>query len=137
MKYSLLGLLFVSLTSACAHYPDVRPGESGNHKVVIAGDDERKIAREGIKQARSYCDSVHKKSPTIVSEDTKYVGDMDEETYRNSKRATKAAQMIGGAGVVLGGENERNAGGVVGLGGAVGDAVIGDGYRYTMVFKCK
>ena len=61
----------------------------------------------------------------------------NEQTYKNSKRATSAAKVLGGAGVVLGGRNERNAGGVVGVGGIVGDAVIGQGCRMTMKFKCK
>jgi hypothetical protein len=137
MKVQLVSLFVGFMAVACAHHPDVRPGDDGVHKVVITGDDQDEIAREALSQANSYCSHVHEKSPAVVSEESKYIGDMDEQTYKNSKRATSAAKVLGGAGVVLGGRNERNAGGVVGVGGIVGDAVIGQGYRMTMKFKCK
>ena len=135
MRY-LVSAVLLSLV-ACAHYPDVRPGASGEHSVSLAGDDDDELARQAISQAKDYCKDVHKKSVAIVSEDKKYIGDMDEKSYKGAKRAAGAAKAIGSAGAVFGGERERRAGGVVGLGGVVGDVALGAGYRVTMKFKCK
>ena len=61
---------------------------------------------------------------------------MDEKNYKNAKRATKVAQTVGGAVWAFGGKRESNLGGIVGLGGAAGDAAIGEGYTVEMSFKC-
>ena len=61
---------------------------------------------------------------------------MDEQSCKNAKTATKVAKIVGGAAWVLGGRNESNLGGIVGLGGAVGDEVLGEGYTIEMRFKC-
>ncbi|WP_374030412.1 hypothetical protein [Bdellovibrio bacteriovorus] len=61
---------------------------------------------------------------------------MTKKTYKNAKKASKAAQVLGSATYVLGGQTESTAGGIVGLGGAVADGVLGNGYNVEMKFKC-
>ena len=102
----------------------------------VTGQDEDEVSRDAISQATDYCKHVHKKSPGIVSEDKKYVGDMAEKSYKNAKRATAVAKTIGSAGVLLGGENERNAGGIATIGGVAADSAIGSGYKVTIKFNC-
>ncbi|MEY4630916.1 MAG: hypothetical protein RIQ81_1036 [Pseudomonadota bacterium] len=135
IRYAAIAAILALVS--CAHYPDVRPGASGQHSVSLAGDDEDELSRQAIRQARDYCKDVHEKSAAIVSEDKKYIGDMDETSYKTAKRAAGAAKALGSAGAVFGGEQERRAGGVVGLGGVIGDVAIGEGYRVTMKFKCQ
>jgi hypothetical protein len=132
-------LVFLSLAtlavSACATHHDVRPGVDGIHRVVIQTDDTEVGAREAIRQSNNFCKEQNKYA-AFVTEDKKYTGDMDESTYRNAKRASKAAAAVGGAVWVFGGETERNLGGLAGLGGATADAALGKGYTVEMKFKC-
>ena len=44
------------------------------------------------------------------------------------------AKTFGSAGVLLGGENERNAGGIATIGGVAADSAIGSGYKVTIKF---
>lgn len=74
--------------------------------------------------------------PAIVNESKNYTGDMDEKNYKMAKKAGKAAQIVGGTANVFGGKNEKNAGGLLFLGGATTDAVIGEGYKIEMQFRC-
>ena len=62
---------------------------------------------------------------------------MNEKEYNRAKTTAKVVTAVGGAGVVFGGDNERKAGGVAGIGGGIADSAIGKGYRYTMRFKCR
>lgn len=135
MKLLLLGvgLLFVG----CAHYPDVRPGENGVHRVIIEGAEKESAEREAIRQARSYCDDK-KMEAVFLNEDTKYQGSMNENDRKTIRNASKAAGAVGGAMGVFGGENERNAGAVIGGAGGVGTIMTGeDAYRSEMKFKCR
>jgi hypothetical protein len=136
MNFYIATLASCFAFAACAHYPDVRPGAKGQNYVEVTGQDEDEVSRDAISQANDYCKDVHKKSAGIVSEDKKYVGDMDEKSYKNAKRATAVAKTIGSAGVLLGGENERNAGGIATIGGVAADSAIGSGYKVTIKFNC-
>lgn len=131
LTIAILGLLFFG----CSHHKDVRPAVNGEHKVSVMADTKSEGARDAIDQAEYFCDKRNK-SAAVVTEDSKYEGDMNESDYKSAKKASKAATMVGGATHVFGGKKESNIGGVVGLGGAVADEVIGKGYRVTMTFKC-
>lgn len=133
LKLSVLGAL---LFSACAHHRDVRPGEDGLNRVVLMTQDKNYDGRDALSQAEHYCEGS-KKRPVVVSEENKYIGTMDENSYNTMQTGAKVAQAVGSAGYVFGGKNERDAGGVVGLGGAIAQGAIGNGYRYEMKFKCQ
>ena len=135
MKRSLL-ILPVLMLAACAHHRDVRPGDNGVHRVTIRTEDTEAGSREAISQARHYCDEK-KKEAVFISEESKYTGDMDESTYKNSKRAAKVAQGVGSAVWVFGGKKESAIGGVAGLGGGIADQALGEGYHVDMRFKCQ
>lgn len=136
MKNTIIILFSFILLTACAHHRDVRPSEDGVHRVVVHTDDSEEGARNAIEQADHYCDQ-YKKHAVFVKEEQKYTGDMDEKTYKNAKRATKVAQVVGGTAWVFGGRRESNLGGIVGLGGMAGDAALGKGYSVEMRFRCK
>lgn len=141
MKKSNLFLNFMLMSSifiigACAHHHDVRPGASGVHRVVIPTDDPDKGNREAIDQANHYCDSIHKRA-VFIDEKSNYTGSMSESDYKTAKTAAKVAQAVGGAGYVFGGNKERVAGGVLGVGGGIAQGVLGNGYKVEMSFKCE
>lgn len=130
------GLIAVALIfSACAHHKDVRPGTDGIHRVVIQTEDADEGSRAAIAQANHFCEK-RGLSAAFVNEEKKYTGTMDEKTYQNAKRATKVASTVGGAVWAFGGNKESNLGGLVGLGGAAGDAALGKGYAVEMRFRC-
>ena len=116
------GLLVLA---SCAHFQDVRPGKNGLHSVVITGQDEDDAAREALAQAGHYCKEKFKKEVVIVSENKKYIGEMDEQSYKNTRKAADVAKAVGGSGDAIG------------LGGMGASAYIGKGYRVEMTFNCK
>lgn len=126
---------FILAGVGCAHHPDVRASADGIHRVVITSDDQEEGQREAIRQANSFC-KERNQTAAFVNENSKYTGDMEEGNYKNAKRATKAAQILGGSTYVLGGKKESAVGGIVGLGGAVGESVLGKAYNTEMKFKC-
>ncbi len=131
-------LSLFALLCACAHHRDVRPGAEGVHRVTLITDNTEEAGRDALSQASNYCEKMQGgKHPAIVSESKRYTGTMDESSYNNAKTAAKVAQGVGGAAYVFGGRNESNAGGIVGLGGAVADGAIGKGYTVEMTFKCQ
>lgn len=131
-------VLSVALTAtACAHYPDVRPGESEVHTVIIMTERKGEGFKESFAQAKDFCDDVYKQRAVRVKEKSEYVGTMDEKTYNAAKTASKVAQGVGAAAAVFGGKNESKAGVGVGVGGGIADGAIGKDYKYTMTFKCK
>ena len=135
-KFSLVLVSTAALMlGACAHHRDVRPSADGVHRVVVSTDDQDEGAREAIKQANHFCKERGLQA-AFVNEESKYKGDMSESSYKNAKKATTAAKVLGGTAYVLGGSNESAIGGVVGLGGVVGDSVLGKGYSVEMKFKC-
>jgi hypothetical protein len=125
------------LLSSCAHYPDVRPSETGKHSVSFMTESSEEGYRYAKNQADNYCDDVHKKRAYIAKEENKYQGSMDEKNYKTAKTAAKVTGMVGAAGAVFGGKKQSQVGTVVGLGGGITDAALGSAYRYTMHFRCK
>lgn len=132
---SLLSLLTLLLTS-CAHYPDVRPGEDGIHRVVILAETKASGSQQAMSQASDYCDTM-KKSPVYLDEKSTYVGSMNEDDYNKTKTIGKVASAVGSTAYVFGGKKESNAGGIVALGGVAANAAAGMGYSFEMKFKCK
>lgn len=136
----IMFLILISLSTiiytSCAHHKDVRPAADGLHKVVISTPDTDEGTRDAISQAQHYCSTLNK-SAAFVEEKSEYKGNMSEENYKAGKTATKVAQVVGSTAYVFGGKNESNLGGIVGLGGAAGDAALGNGYKVEMKFKCQ
>lgn len=129
-------LLTVSFLAACAHHRDVRPGADGVHRVVVVAEDEKEGARNALSQANDFCGD-RKLSAAIIEEKTAYTGSMDKDTYQKTKTGARIAKTVGGTAWVLGGKNESNLGGIVGLGGQAADAAAGEGFTTEMKFKCQ
>jgi hypothetical protein len=138
LKFAAIFAALISgfLFSSCAHHRDVRPGADGTHRVVIPTPDKDEGSREAIDQANHYCGTMNK-SAAFVEEKTNYKGDIPEESYNTGKKISKVAKVVGGSVFAFGGKNESNLGGIVGLGGAAGDAALGNGYSIEMKFKCQ
>lgn len=130
-------LIPLILLVSCAHHKDVRPSADGTHKVIFQFENNNGAYQQAKSQADDYCEKEESKKAYIGKELYQYTGDIDEETYKQAKMASKVAQGVGGAGVVLGGKKEKNAGAVVSVGGSIARGVLGDGYKYTMEFVCK
>lgn len=135
MQILLSGATFLTLIS-CAHHRDVRPSDDGVHKVILNVEDKEEGYRNAMSQATDYCEEL-KLRPVVVNEGTKYQGSMDEQSYNRGKTASKVAQAVGGAVWAMGGQNESNAGGIVGVGGSVARGALGNGYQYVLNFRCK
>ena len=129
-------LLNVSFLAACAHHRDVRPGADGVNRVVVQAEDEKEGGRNALSQANHFC-KERKQTPAIIEEKTAYTGSMNKETYDKTKVGARVAKTVGGTAWVLGGKNESNLGGLVGLGGQAADAAAGEGYTTEMKFKCQ
>ena len=134
MKHLFIILLALGFIS-CSHHKDVRPSADGVHRVEIMAESKEQGARNALDQANYFCEK-RQKAAAIVKEEAVYEGEMNESDYKSAKKASKAAQILGGSTHVLGGRKESKVGGVVGLGGVVADEVIGKGYRIKMMFKC-
>jgi hypothetical protein len=130
--YFFLGFIILS---SCAHHRDVRVGSEGIHKIVVRAETKEQGERDAIEQSNHYCDEKNKEA-SVIEEQGKYTGDMNEEDYKTMKKASKAAEIVGGAAHVFGGKKESTAGGIIGLGGVVADEVAGKGYTVEMKFKC-
>jgi hypothetical protein len=124
------------LMTACASHPDVRPGADGVHRVAFSCEDSDAGARKAIREANNYCEEF-KKQAVFVDENKKYVGNVDESTYKTAKSVGRVAKTVGGTVWTFGAPKESNAGGVVGMGGVAVDAALGNGYEVDMRFKCQ
>lgn len=124
------------MIAGCAHHRDVRPGADGVNRVQVTAEDTEKGAQDAIAQANHYCKEKNKEA-VFLEENKKYTGDYDEETYKTGKKISKVAQGVGAGVFVFGGRNERKAGTAAGVGGGIGDSVLGKGYTVDMKFKCQ
>lgn len=136
MKKLLVLAVSTFFIVGCAHHRDVRPSSNGSHKVVIQTEDKSNGYSNGKSQADHFCEG-EKRRAYIVEEGYKYTGSMSEEDYKKGKMVSKIAKGVGSAGYVFGGKKEKNAGGILGIGGQVADSAMGSGYTYTMIFRCK
>ena len=70
------------LLVSCAHYKDVRPRTDGLHQVVYSVDSRYYNSRDGLSQARTYCEEKMKNAK-VVSENVYYIGQEDERSLRD------------------------------------------------------
>lgn len=133
---SLLFLAFALISMACAHYPDVRPGDKV-HEAIIKTERKGEGFKEAFSQAKDFCDDVYKSRPVKIKEKSEYAGTMDEGTYNKAKTASKVVEGVGVAAAVFGGKKESKAGVAAGAGGGIADSALGKDYVYTLTFKCK
>lgn len=131
-----LNLISLLVLAACAHHRDVRPGPDGIHRVNVQAEDTEDGSRDALSQANHYCKEEHGNHAVILNEDNKYTGDMDESTYKSTKRAAKVAKTVGGGVYATGAKKESDLGGLIGLGGQAADEAAGKGYTVEMKFKC-
>lgn len=136
----LASALFVS---ACHHHRDVRPGVNGVHKVKVQSGDQRLSSRDAIDQANYFCEQ-RQQYAAIINENTQYVGTMNEATYNALRTASTAATVAGagtGAYAFASGKSSKSkttkAAALATAGGALGKAVVTDGYMTEMTFKCQ
>lgn len=135
-RLKVLVLLLSSFALAhCAHHRDVRPGPNGINSVIIPAERSDGAYREARSQSEHYCEQF-KKKPIVLKEGSQYKGPHDEKTYNKGKSAAKAAKVVGTMAAFGGSSTVRNAGAGVGLAGAGGDAYLGEGYSYTLRFRC-
>ncbi len=137
MQKSYLLVFGSFVFASCAHYPDVRPTAKGVHSVVFSTESKGEGFQKAFAQAKDYCDDVHNKRAFQISEKSEYIGSMDEGSYNTAKSVSKVTSAVGAAGVVFGGKNEQKAGGVAAVGGGIANEAFGQGYRYTLKFKCQ
>ncbi len=131
-----LDVAFVLTTlGACAHHRDVRVSESGVHSVIIQTEFKDEGFDAARPQAEHFCEQS-KKSVVIVEEKSEFVGDGQEEVYNRTKKIAKAAEVGGMSVAALGGQKERPIGAGVGVAAGVMDQALGQGYKYTLTFKC-
>ena len=127
MKLYQIALVSFALLSACAHYPDVRPGAK-EHKVTVAHETETDAFKDAMNQARDFCDDVHnKKSPQVISEDKKYTGSMDEKAYKDAQLVKGVASTL----AQFGSTKTQQTGSII------GGVDLGKPYQVTLVFTCK
>lgn len=140
MRISSLNLTLLSLVVACSTAKvNVMPGEDGVNKILVR-DIERDNAEEaGVKAAHEYCEK-HDKQAVFLNNKTEYQGSMDEDTRNTVRKASRAAQVVGGG---LGGygyhrDGDATAGAVLGSAGTVGGMMTNDrDYKTEILFKCK
>ncbi|MBC7662005.1 MAG: hypothetical protein H7249_20110 [Chitinophagaceae bacterium] len=139
MKKLFIAIALLNLTTitACAHYPDVRAKESGIHSVILNIENKDEGYQEANAQANSFCKDKYQKTAFQVSEKSEYVGSLDETTYIAAKTASKVITAVGAGAAIFGGQSESKAGVGGAVGGGVADSALGNGYRYTMEFKCE
>lgn len=131
LSLCLLSVFAVS----CAHYEDVRPGARGVHKVMLRTDNRDLGEREALVQAGYFC-KERKRSIAILSESSKYKGEMSEKKYRNSKIDAKGAAAVGSTLFFHGSGLTSAAGAALGIGGAMANDSLGNAYTINMKFRC-
>jgi hypothetical protein len=127
----------LALAAGCAHHRDVRPGVSGENRVMLRGPDRHELEREAIRQANHFC-GEQKKTAAFVSEGAQYTGDMDEATHNTVRRASQAASILGGGMAGVGEGRTSTAGEVLAGAGVVGGVMTGgEAYTVEMKFRCQ
>lgn len=124
--------------AGCAHHRDVRPNAGGMHSVDFLAERQQEGYRQAFKQAQNYCAERYGLDPVIFSESSEYVGSMDESAYNRAKTFTNTVSTVGWLGWALASSNRNSdAGAIAFLGGDIANDAIGEGYRFTMNFKCE
>lgn len=135
--YPLIYKLFIAICliliiTSCSHHRDVRPGTQGVHHVKLKTGDTDSGEQAAINQAQYFCEK-RDRDAAFVSEEKKYTGTMDEEDYKSAKKLSRAAQTAGYMTRILAGKRFGTA---VGIGGSIGDSILGKEYQVDMKFRC-
>ena len=96
LKKSMLLITTGLIAVSCGHHRDVRPGVRGIHTVKVESVDTESGSRDAAAQANHFCEE-RGLTAAFVKEQSKYQGDMDEQTYKIAKKASTTAQFLGGA----------------------------------------
>ncbi|MBS1971771.1 MAG: hypothetical protein JSU04_15775 [Bdellovibrionales bacterium] len=128
----IAGFLFLNACSTAS--VRVMPGEDGTNRIVSKDIEQEGAEEAAVKAANEYCEK-RGQTAVFVTEKTQYKGDMDEQTRKNVRTASKVGMMLGGVGY---GTRNSGVGAVLGTAGSVGYASTNDrAYQNEVVFKCK
>jgi hypothetical protein len=146
----VLTLALVSIFTSCAHHRDVRPGSGGKNHVVVRAPSKESAERSAVAQANHYCEQTNQHAAFLEEKDTKYTGTMNEGVRDTLGKASKAAQVLGGAmnsgvsykngnrGFSAGNPQGSDTGRVLGAAGTAGSVMTGgNDYVADMYFKCE
>jgi len=112
----------------------VMPGEDGTHRIISKDIEQEGAEEAAVKAANEFCEKRNQ-TAVFVNEKTQYKGDMDEQTRKNVRTASKVGVMLGGVGA---GTGNSGVGSVLGTAGTVGYASTNDrAYENEVLFKCK
>lgn len=112
----------------------VMPGDDGIHRVVSKDIEQEGAEEAAVKAANEFCEKRNQ-TAVFVNEKTQYKGDMDEQTRKNVRTASKVGMMLGGVGY---GTRNSGVGAVLGTAGTVGYGATNDrAYQNEVRFKCK
>lgn len=108
------------------------------NRVVVREQDKESAEQSAIRQAEHYCEQFQRHPAFLDEGKTSYNGSMDENTRDTVRKASKAARVLGGAGMVFGENGVRTGGTAVGAAGTVGGIMTsGNDYTAEMRFKCE
>ena len=136
LSYPVSLALVLLFLAACGHHRDVRPGLNNKHYVAVQADDQNSGAQDAMAQATHYCKEYNKQA-VVIKEDAKYVGSMDESTYKNVKTASRVAKGIGNNVFMSDSPNANRDSGRIHSGAGALDDAAGKGYNVRMVFTCR
>ncbi|SFD14973.1 hypothetical protein [Pseudoalteromonas denitrificans] len=135
MKKIISIALLTSLLGACAHHDDVVPDASGTHYIALKTASKDEATREAFKQASHFCEEKSKKM-FVVNQQQSYKGETDEQSYIESKHNLNIVSGISTAMWVFGDGHVDDAGALVAIGSAIGEASLGKPYLTNVTFKC-
>lgn len=127
MKYLFLIVGSVLVLASCSSAKvRIMPMENGVNK-VISSDREKEDAEEAaIKEANKYCEKGGQRMVIVKEQKTAYNGQMNENTRKTVRNASKTAMMMG------------QAGGVLSQAGMSGYSMTNDrDYEAQFMFTCK
>jgi len=135
MKKIISIALLTSLLGACAHHDDVIPDASGTHYIVLKTTSKDQATREALKQAKHFCKEDNEKM-YVVDQQQSYTGERDESSYLEAKQTLEVINDVSTALWIFGDGHVDDAGALVAIGTAIGEASLGKPYLTNMTFKC-
>jgi hypothetical protein len=128
----LIGLLILTACSTAS--VRVMPGDDGIHHVISKDIEQEGAEEAAVKAANEFCEK-RSQTAVFIQDKTQYKGDMDEQTRKNVRTASKVGTLMSGVGF---GTRNHGAGAVLGTASAVGYATTSDrAYQNEVSFKCK
>lgn len=134
MKYVIFVVPIFLL--ACAHENKIRPYKGAVHHVSVRSEDPYWGSQRALSRANAICEDQYAMMASIVSEKTKYVGDMDEQDYKKARMASRVLKT--GSHTYFGGSGKakRKTRRMVRGSGNMIDSAVGQAYFTQMDFKC-